>query len=223
MSATIRLMSEHVKRIYDAPLRQQRAAATRSAIRVAAHELFLAQGFAATTMREIAARAGIGERTLYDAFNSKAALFDHLVGVAIVGDELPTPVADRDEFHAALAERDGCRAIALFAEYSTAILERAAALIVMAAESSGADADLRVFTDRGAAATRDNVVTFVDHLAAHDVLAGDPERSVATVLTSVSPHTFELLRTQLGWTADGYRAWLEATLTDLLLAGDPPR
>ena len=62
-----------VKRPYRSPRRTAAAAATRAAIREAAASLFLQQGYAATTMREVAARAGVGERTLYDAFPTKAA------------------------------------------------------------------------------------------------------------------------------------------------------
>ncbi|HEX5406405.1 MAG TPA: helix-turn-helix domain-containing protein [Pseudonocardiaceae bacterium] len=59
-------MADPVKRAYRSPAR----AATRARIREAATRLFVAQGYVATTLRQVAAAAGVGERTLYDAFPS---------------------------------------------------------------------------------------------------------------------------------------------------------
>lgn len=193
------------------------AATTRAAIRDAATSLFLEQGFTATTMRDVAALAGVGERTLYDAFASKTALFHHVVGVAIVGDELQVAVADRPEFQAALADRDPERAVALFAEYSTAILERAGPLIMVAVESAGADAAMRRYSDQGAAATRAITRAFVASLADRGLLAGDVDELSAVVYALASPHLHQLLRKHSGWSPQQYRRWLQTTLARQLL------
>jgi AcrR family transcriptional regulator len=210
-------MADDVKRIYRSRVREEQAAATRAALRAAAARLFMDQGFVATTMRQIAVAAEVGERTLYDAFPTKAALFDHVVSVALVGDELPTPVADREEFHAALHARNGRRAVALYADYSAAILDRAARLIVVASESAGADAAMRRFDEQGATATCANVTTFVTSLADHGVLAATVEDAIATVLAASSPHTYVLLCDMIGWETARYRSWLEDTLAAALL------
>lgn len=221
-------MEDAVKRPYRSTLRAERAAATREAIRAAAASAFLERGFAATTMREVAERAGVGERTLYDAFPSKLALYDQVVGVAIVGDDpLPVPAAERPEFRAALTQRDGRRAVALYAEYVAALLERAGPLVMVAVESAGAEPELRRRNDEGAAATRANTRAFVDALSDHGVLAGDPDRAAASVFALSSPNVHQLLRVHSGLTAARYRRWLEEALAALLLAapvgtGDPP-
>lgn len=210
-------MPDPVKRQYRSPRRDAAAATTRAAIRDAATALFLEQGFTATTMREVAARAGVGERTLYDTFSSKTALFHHVVGVAIVGDELDMAVADRPEFHAALAERDPHRAVALFADYSAAVLERAGPLIMVAVESAGADADMRRFSDQGAAASQANAAAFVASLAEHGLMAGDDAELSAVVFTLASPHVHQLLCAHSGWSPEQYRRWLQAALARELL------
>jgi AcrR family transcriptional regulator len=51
----------------------------REAIRTAAIKLFAAEGFAATTTREICAQAGITKPVLYDHFGSKEQLFYSLM------------------------------------------------------------------------------------------------------------------------------------------------
>lgn len=52
-------------------------------------------------MRQVAARAGADERTLYHALPTKADLFHYVVGAAIVGDDAPGPAAQRPEFRSA--------------------------------------------------------------------------------------------------------------------------
>jgi AcrR family transcriptional regulator len=55
--------------------REGKALRTRLAVQEAAIELCLAHGYAATSTRAIAGRAGISERTLFRAFATKAAIF----------------------------------------------------------------------------------------------------------------------------------------------------
>jgi AcrR family transcriptional regulator len=55
-------------------LREQRKARTRADLAAAALELFAERGFAAVTMTDIAAAAGVGERTLYRYFSDKEEL-----------------------------------------------------------------------------------------------------------------------------------------------------
>lgn len=52
-------------------LREQHKARTSASIAAAALELFAARGYAAVTVREVAAAAGVGERTLYRYFADK--------------------------------------------------------------------------------------------------------------------------------------------------------
>jgi AcrR family transcriptional regulator len=147
------------KRQYRSTKRAASAAETRARIRAAAAELFAEQGYTATKMKQVAALAGVGERTLYDAFPTKAALFGHTLGVATVGDEEPVAVADRPEMRAAQEEPDPRAAIAGVVAYATAVLERAGDLIMVSVEAAGADPDMRAASDAGAQAT------YGDHLA----------------------------------------------------------
>jgi len=60
-------------------------AATRTRIETAATALFAVHGFAATSIRDIAAAAGISTGLLYRHYASKDELFDSLVGQAATG------------------------------------------------------------------------------------------------------------------------------------------
>lgn len=55
-------------------LREQRKARTRTDLAAAALDLFTRRGYAAVTMTDIAAAAGVGERTLYRYFPDKEEL-----------------------------------------------------------------------------------------------------------------------------------------------------
>ena len=57
-----------------------RVVRSRAAIVDAARTLFLRDGYAGTTMDEIAARAGIAKRTVYNNFADKEALFNQIMG-----------------------------------------------------------------------------------------------------------------------------------------------
>jgi AcrR family transcriptional regulator len=55
--------------------RANQKARTRATIRAAAHEMFAAAGFDATTIVDIAARAGVSVQTVFNHFTSKEELF----------------------------------------------------------------------------------------------------------------------------------------------------
>ena len=135
-------MDEPVKRQYRSPLREQAARRTRAQIRDTA-ALFLRQGYVGTTMRQVAEKAEVSERTTYLAFPSKLDLFLEVIGVATAGDDQPVPLSERPEFQTALSERDGRKALKLGVSLVANLLERAGALVMAALESAGADDALR--------------------------------------------------------------------------------
>jgi len=64
--------------------RAERAADRRQAIIEAAFETFIADGYAATRLDDVAKRAGVAKGTIYLHFKDKQALFEELVRSAIV-------------------------------------------------------------------------------------------------------------------------------------------
>jgi AcrR family transcriptional regulator len=213
-------VGDTVKRKYDMRGRAQRAAATRDAIRRAAHELFVHDGYAATSMRAVATAAGVGERTVYDTFPSKLDLFREVLGVATAGDDQPVALRDRPDFDALLAEPDGATVIRALAEQTATIMERAGPLLITAVESSGADPDMRRVDRDGAAVMRKNMHDVTRALQRHGALRSDvtPRAAADALVALLSPHLYAILRIQAGWSLDRYRAWVEARMADALLA-----
>jgi AcrR family transcriptional regulator len=67
-----------------APNRAERAAERRGAIIEAAMDEFIARGFAATRLDDIARRAGVAKGTIYLHFKDKESMFEELIRTAIV-------------------------------------------------------------------------------------------------------------------------------------------
>jgi AcrR family transcriptional regulator len=66
------------------PNRAERAAERRAAIVEAAMEEFVARGFAATRIDDVAKRAGVAKGTIYLHFKDKESMFEELIRTAIV-------------------------------------------------------------------------------------------------------------------------------------------
>lgn len=207
------------RRPYRSAKRAETAAATRARIREAAARLFTEKGYTGTRMKEVAALAGVGERTLYDAFPTKAALFGHTLGVAIAGDEEPVAVPERPETLAIRDETDPERAIGRSVDQTTELLERAGDLIMVTVEAAGADPDMRASADAGAEATYGVHLALTTALQRRGALRPDLDARTAadTLFALASPHMHQLLRRHRGWTREAYRAWLRRVLVAELL------
>jgi len=209
-------------RRYHAPQRAQAAAQTRARIRAAASALFVGQGYVATTIRDIARAAGVGERTVYAAFPGKADLFRHVLDVATAGDEQPVAVASRPEIQHAFRQSDPRTAISQTIDYTVALFERAGDLIMVTIQAADADPDMRAAA-AGSHATRQLWRTLTGTL--HDSGALRPgltAQTAADILYALaSPQTHQLLRRHCSWTTQRYRTWLTNAVTEQLL-GDRP-
>lgn len=212
-------MGEPVKRTYKSTRRADSARQTRELIREAAARLFVEQGIAATTMRQVAEAAGVAERTVYSVFSTKTALFNEVVDIATVGDELPIAVADRAEFTAAMTTTDAAKAVRVFVDFGVALLERAGDLAIAALESSGADPDMRAWVDRGRLATAANLFNVAKAWKRNGLLRNglDARRAADMMLALVSPQLRHILRRNQGWSVNRYRDWMIDTITVLMI------
>lgn len=212
-------MSDEVKRAYRSPLRAEQALNTRRAIRAAAQELFLRDGYTATSVREIAAAAGVSERTVFAAFPTKLALFQEVLGVATAGDEEDVELRERPEHAAVLATEDPAALLDALAARTRQIMERAGALMMTIVESAGADPDMRRFDREALATMRRNMGDVASALRRTGGLREELSvAEAADVLTTLmSPHVYALLRARFRWSATHYEAWLAARLKEALL------
>lgn len=219
MAADVKTPDPSEPRRYQSTRRAQSAAQTKARIRDAASALFVENGYVATTIRDIARAAGVGERTVYATFPSKADLFRHALDVAIVGDEEPVAVADRPEILTAFEQPDPRAVISQTIDYTVALFERAGDLIMVTVQAADADPDMRAAADAGARANHQLWLTLTQTLHNMDALrTGLTAQSAADILFALaSPHVHQLLRRHRKWSPQRFHAWLTEVVTEQLL------
>ena len=136
------------KRSYDSPRRREQAAATRRDILAAAQRLFEQQGYAATTMAEIATEAGVALKTVYTAFETKSGVLRALWNLLLRGDERDVPVMDRAWYREVLDEPDPERQLRLNARNSRIVKVRVAALLEVIRQAAPLDPDIEALWSR---------------------------------------------------------------------------
>jgi len=209
------------KRPYDARNRRERAererAATRRRVVDAAGRLFVANGYTATTMTDIAREAGVAIASVYKAGKSKADLLHLVVDLAVAGDDEDVKVHERPQFGAIAAERDPRRQVALLAAAIADVQERSAP--VQAAYREAAATDATVATSvRDAHHRRHETFALIIGALPADQLRNSVAESTDLAWTLGSPEVFQLLRDVQGWSAERYLDWLTRTLTNELIA-----
>jgi AcrR family transcriptional regulator len=206
-------------RRYASEVRDEQARRTRRAIVTAAHELFLAQGYAATTIDGIAEAAHVSRRTVFNSAGGKAALLKLALDWAVVGDDEPIAMADRPAVKAIQAEPDPCNALKLWVQTVAEVAARIAPIgevLIAAADVDPAAAELLAEAGRnrlfGANA-------FIRYLASLDGLAaGMTEQHAADLCWALMDgHLYRLLVVQRGWSATEFTRWLSDSLAATLL------
>lgn len=203
---------------YRSPLRDQRAADTRSRIAVAARELFAERGFVGTTVTSIAERAGVSAPTVYATYGSKGAIVRALL--TQFEDD-----AGADDWWARMdAEDDPRRKLAAFAQWSAALFSSSKAVIA-AAQGAVSDPAIVELRDQGNEHRRRGLKSLLAEMAKAKALRPDLTARKALdrawILTGVELY---LAATDgCGWTDSEYAEWLTTLLHNELLPASRPR
>ncbi|MEO6512351.1 MAG: TetR family transcriptional regulator [Nocardioides sp.] len=205
---------EGSSRGYHSPRRLAAARETRARIRDAAGRLFLADGYAPTSIRTIAKAAGVAEKTVYLQFANKPALLKEVVETAIVGDDQKIAAHDRPWFREILADPDPAAKIRLLVGATAALHERTGAYFMMARGAAAVDAEAADLWAYGKRGHRTDMTLLAESFEAAGMLPpGRDARWAMTVLYAlVGPETWHLLRVELGADPAAYEEWLHATL-----------
>src|ERR1700758_483238 len=158
-----------------ATLRQAQTALTEERILAAATELFLADGYVATTLEAVARHARVGARTVYLRFGTKAALFKRVIAVAIVGDTQAVDVLGRDWMQAALTAPTAAERLAASAAASRQIMERTGALFAAAQRAAAVEPLIAGFWQQGREQTRHAHAVFWIRMADDGLLDPDTD------------------------------------------------
>lgn len=201
-------------------LREQQANTARKLIASAALEAFLEDGFVATTMSDIAERAGVARQTVYNLFESKAALLIAAIGDRVEGSEQRS----RAEDHQAVRDADSPdEMIELFARSSAGVAERALPVLRIAYEAAVIDGEVAKQLQLNEEHRYQAQSFFIDTLEAKGFLRTDiPTAELKRGFWLLaSPQTL-VTAIDSGWSIDTYITWLTQAVRGLLLSPSQP-
>ncbi|MDH2425938.1 helix-turn-helix domain containing protein [Sphaerisporangium sp. TRM90804] len=204
---------EQDRRRYDSLRRSAQARETRADIARAARRLFVSQGWAATTVRDVAREAGVSVPTVYAAYGNKAGLTRALADAADLSADASRMVRELEASSAAPR-----RQLAAMAGYDRRLFERAGDVIALVREAARAEPELAAayLAGRGRG---DETRALVFSSWPHGVLRpGLDVRSAVDVYAALcNIDVYTTLTTERGWPPERVeRWWGEALARELL-------
>ena len=199
-------------RKYDASARRAAAEQTRDRVLAAAKELFVAQGYAATSVAAIAQRAGVSVDTVYATVGRKPRLVLTVVDMVLAGSSRPKPAEERDYVQAIRAAPDAAQKIRTYADALGRLLPTVAPLLLALRDAGQSDPECRAAYKHVSERRAANMLLFAADLRATGELREDlDDQDVADLVWSTnSPEWFA------AWTSRGHDpASYADTLTDL--------
>ncbi|MFF3563599.1 TetR/AcrR family transcriptional regulator [Streptomyces sp. NPDC002574] len=201
--------------------RAERSRRTREKIVAAARELFVAQGYGATSLQEVADRAGVAVQTVYFVFRTKRALFKDVVDTSIAGDAEPIATMDRPWFRAACAEPTAAGQLRAHVRGVREILGRVGPIMPLIAAAAATDPQI------AAEWAADPDPRYTVQLAAAKALIPKPDvrpdvdvvRAADLLYGLLSPELYLVFVRDRGWSPDTWEEWARAALTSGLCTG----
>jgi AcrR family transcriptional regulator len=200
--------------------RAERARATRRRIIDAAATQFVAHGYGATLLDQVAMRAGVSVQTVYFHFGNKRTLLKEALDVAAVGDDDPVPLLERPWVREIQEESDPRRIIERWLVTSRAIVDRIAPLMRVVRGATSTDAEVAAQWATNQAQTRTAYGFLIGLLAERGALRtgldAEQARDIAFVIGNVE--TYLQYTDVCGWTTDEWQERTAAMLTGALLS-----
>lgn len=208
------------RRSYRSAVRAEQAAATRRAVLQAARALFTEQGYAASSIAAIAARAGVAVDTVYAAAGRKPTLLRDLVETSLSGGDEAVPAEQRDYVVRIRAAATAQEKITVYAAAVAEIGVRMAPVHRALAEAAASDPDCAALRAEISARRAANMRLFAADLRATGELRGDlTDDEVGDIVWSLnSAEYWALLVGERGWSPERFAAWLTDAWIRLLLA-----
>jgi len=212
-------MGEPVKRTYDNSRRQAQMRATRAEVVAAAHELFVARGYTATTVEAVAEAAGVPQATVYRHFGGKRGILTAVLDVAFGGDDEPVEYQYRPEVRAAISDPDPAGMLDAFARMHPGVVARSAAIQQALAEAAAGDpeaAELLALARHQRHTGQSRIARRLVELGA--LADGLTETEAADIVYALfSPELYQIFAVERGWLPERFGAWLSRSLRDAVL------
>ncbi len=194
--------------------RQRLAEVTRESIVRAARTLFTRDGYRATTVRAVAAEAGVAERTVYNTFATKQAILAAVCTAWLEGAEVGPLIGK------ALLETNDHKKLEHAAHWSRQMHERGLEIETLFEAAYWEDPELRSMFGRWAAERRTAMGWVISSLELRAELTGEAATALFLALSSAQVYRELVAGDGAGarWTPERYESWLRATLEHQLLA-----
>jgi AcrR family transcriptional regulator len=197
-----------------------KARQTRRRITAAARDLFAEQGYGATTLQDVADRAGVAVQTIYFVFGNKRSLLKEVVDTTIAGDDQPIATMERDWFRDALAAATAPELLRQLVHGSGQIIARVAPVLDVLRTAATIDPEIAEqwpqdsnprYTVQAAAAkalvTKPGARAQISAGHAADLLYG-----------ILSPELYQLYVSDRAWAHEQWEQWAFHTLRSQLCA-----
>jgi AcrR family transcriptional regulator len=186
---------------------------------LAARELFIAHGYTATTVADIAAHARVSLDTVYATVGRKPALLRELVETALSGTEQAVPAEQRDYVTHMRAAATAREALTIYAHAIAGIQQRLAPVFLALRDAAGTDPDCAALWAEIAQRRATNMRKLAASLRGTRELRDDlTDDQVADIIWSMNGAEYwDLLVHQRAWTPDQFADWLTDAWTRLLL------
>jgi AcrR family transcriptional regulator len=212
-------MVDGVKRDYRSALRTEQARTTRRSIIAAASQLFIENGYGATTIDAVAKAAGVSRKTVFTAVGSKVDLLRVAVDWAVAGDDLPVALADRAVLRHLLDQPDPSVLLTGWARIQAEIGARVAALSRALEVAAGTDDEARSLLAQLQSQRLDGACAIVERLRALDALAADLtyQEAIDLAWLATDAALFDRLVRVRGWSTTRFAEWLARYLITQLI------
>jgi TetR/AcrR family transcriptional regulator of autoinduction and epiphytic fitness len=189
--------------------RIEKAAATRRRVLDQARVLFLEQGYAATTTRQIAAQAGVTERTLFNLVATKSDLLREVLKAYVFSEDYG-PLLERADFEAIVQAPTVTAFLDTFAGWVTRLHQHTSAVAEMTRAAAGVDAGAAEIWSWGNEQQINDLVNLATELRRRgwlraDITVADAARSYAAL---AGHEGYWRLVVEQRWPVQRYQDWL---------------
>ncbi len=207
-------------RRYNSPRRAEQAAATRHEVLEAARELFVRNGYAATTVADIARAARVAVDTVYATVGRKPALLREVLETAISGTDQAVPANDRGYVARIRAAPSAREKLALYASAIVQIQSRLAPVYLAIRDAAATDPDSAVLWAEINSRRAANMRNFAADLRATGELRQDlSDDEVADIVWGMNGAEYWVLMVDdRGWSHQRFGEFLTDAWARLLLA-----
>jgi AcrR family transcriptional regulator len=201
-------------RPYRSELREQQAEHTRLLIAAAARARFTEKGWSGTSVRSVAAAAGVSEATVYAVYGSKAGLAASLIDAAEQSADVQRAVTELRQH-----EGDPAAQLGALVSFDRRLFQLGGDVLRLAGEARRQHPDLGAAYEEGrrrGAAVRETVFGSWPPGAWR---AGVDVGSALTMYAiTVSLDSYDVATAEHGWSPERLERWWNTALVELLLA-----